>query len=335
MEELELGYMTGLFPAEVVDKLWVKGSGPIVRFATEQRDGSFRVIDNARSGLQNDATGTQERIHTCSSSASVAMIRKFKSLVEGPLCRGCAVVQRIQDMKKAFRQVPIHDDSLRFFVIAVWDPRSTQWVFFQMFAMPFVLMSAVLQFNRVPRSWLLWQVAGLRFQSWVFYDDFKIYELEAVGKDAQDLFNEVVSWLDFHLDPKKQQDFARRVKFFGGIEEVCSNEGLDTFHLRPTPDRVGMIKDDINAILSSQTVCPSVLSSIRGKLVHVATSMAGRLGASLTFNITKHLSDAGDSVDPALRRELCWAMALLDFAPWRSVNLTFEHECTTVISDAS
>ena len=63
--------------------------------------------------------------------------------------------------------------------------------------------------------------------------------------------------------------------------------------------------------------------------------MAGRLGASLTFNITKHLSDAGDSVDPALRRELCWAMALLDFEPWRSVNLTFEPECTTVISDAS
>ena len=95
-----------------------------------------------------------------------------------------------------------------------------------------------------------------------------------MGKDAQDLFNEVVSWLGFHLDPKKQQDFAHRVKFLGGIEEVCSSEGLDTFHLRPTPDKVVMIKDDINAILSSQTVCPSALSSIRGKLVHVATSMA-------------------------------------------------------------
>ena len=110
-----------------------------------------------------------------------------------------------------------------------------------------------------------------------------ISELEAVGQDEQDLFNEIVSWLGFHLDPKKQQDVAHRVKFLGGIEEVCSSEGLDTFYLRPTPDKVVMIKDDINAILSSQKVCPSVLSSICGKLVHVATSMAGRLGASLTF----------------------------------------------------
>ena len=131
MEEVELGYTAGPFPAEVVDKLWGEGKWrPIVRFGTEQRDGSFRVIDNGRSGLQNDATGTQERIHTCSSSASVAILRKFKSLVEGPLSGGSAFIQGIQAMKKAFRQVPIHDDSLRFCIIAVWDPRSTLWVFF-------------------------------------------------------------------------------------------------------------------------------------------------------------------------------------------------------------
>ena len=75
-------------------------------------------------------------------------------------------------MKKAFRQVRIHEDSLRFCVIAVWDPRSKQWVFFQMFAMPFGLTSAVLQFNRVSaflvalaRRWFALPILG-------FYDDF-------------------------------------------------------------------------------------------------------------------------------------------------------------------
>ena len=72
MEEVELGYMAGSFPAEVVDKLWGEGKWrPIVRFGTEQRDGSFRVIDNGRSGLQNDATGTQERIYTNSDISPV------------------------------------------------------------------------------------------------------------------------------------------------------------------------------------------------------------------------------------------------------------------------
>ena len=107
MEEVELGCMAGLFHAKVVDKLWGQGKWrPIVRFGTEQRHGSFRVIDSGRSGLQNDATGTQERIHTCSSSASVAIIRKFKSLVEGPLSGGCAIIQGIQDMKKVFAKFP-------------------------------------------------------------------------------------------------------------------------------------------------------------------------------------------------------------------------------------
>ena len=50
------------------------------------------------------------------------MIRRFKSLVEGHLSGGCAVIQGIQEKKKAFRQVPIHDDSFQFCVIAVWNP---------------------------------------------------------------------------------------------------------------------------------------------------------------------------------------------------------------------
>ena len=149
LEEVDLEYMLGPFSKEQIDQEWGLGKWRcIVRFAIEQRDGSFRVIDIGKSGGHNGSTAAYERIHTCGSGASVALVREFTRLINAPLEGNNTVLQGTQDMKKAFRQIPIHDESLRFCVIAVWHPQNGCWKFFQMFAMPFGLMAAVLQFKR-------------------------------------------------------------------------------------------------------------------------------------------------------------------------------------------
>ena len=129
-------------------------------------------------------------------------------------------------MKKAFRQIPIHDESLRFCVIAVWHPQNGCWKFFQMFAMLFGLIAAVLQFNRVSgllvalaRRWIVLPVLG-------YSDDFKYTVLAGGGGGCsnvrqttvpldQAMFEDLVNWLGYVLDPMKMQTLATQIKFWG------------------------------------------------------------------------------------------------------------------------
>ena len=137
--------------------------------------------------LHNDATSTNERIHTCGSAASAAVARLFRRLL-GPTSSPHALLQGTQDMTKAFRQVFLSDAMLKFCVIAVWYPEALEWVFFQLWSMPFGLAGAVLDFNRVSaflvaaaRRWLGIPVLG-------FCDDFKITEPRECAPSAESNF---------------------------------------------------------------------------------------------------------------------------------------------------
>ena len=114
--EAAAGLMTQPCTREEMDRVFGAGRWrPIVRFALCQASGKWRVIDNGNSGNQNEATAAAERIHTCSSLASAAMLKELRSLASAPLVGPLAVVQSTEDMKSAFRQVPVQDHRLRFF----------------------------------------------------------------------------------------------------------------------------------------------------------------------------------------------------------------------------
>ena len=84
-------------------------TGELLRTAeayVQEVHGSFRVIDDGKSGGHNGSTEAYERIHTCGSAASVALVLEFTRLIDAPLEGNYTVLQGTQDMKKAFRQIP-------------------------------------------------------------------------------------------------------------------------------------------------------------------------------------------------------------------------------------
>ena len=86
LEEVYLGFLLGPFSKEQIEQEWGLGKWRcIVRFAVEQRDGFFRVIDNGKSGGHNGSTEAYERIHTFGSAASVTLVREFTRLINAPL----------------------------------------------------------------------------------------------------------------------------------------------------------------------------------------------------------------------------------------------------------
>ena len=109
-----------------------------------------------------------------------------------------AFCQGTEDLAKAFRQVPLHNETLRYKGFACGHQQ-----FFQMLATPFGLKAAVLQFTRVSAlvTALARRVLGIPCLG--FYDDFKHSELLASVPSARDSFTDLITWLGLITDPKK------------------------------------------------------------------------------------------------------------------------------------
>ena len=84
-------------------------------------------------------------------------------------------------------------------------------------SLAFGLGAAVLEFNRVAahitavaRRWLALPVFN-------FYDDFRVLDTGYGGGD--EMFQHLVAWLGWRLDPKKHQGPARLIIFLGTQED--------------------------------------------------------------------------------------------------------------------
>ena len=124
----------------------VHGAGlwrPVVRFALTQSSSKLSAVDNRRSGGQDDATGATCRIHTCSSLISVATARAFRKHVGGPLS-----VHHAQTDGSA--RSPIHDHCHAVCRHRLLTSGARQ-VKVQS-AMPFGLISSILEFNRLSNA---------------------------------------------------------------------------------------------------------------------------------------------------------------------------------------
>ena len=185
--EIQAGLMSEPMTKVEVDGIWSEGKWrPAVRFAIEQRDHTWRVIHNGKTGKQNAATSAVERIHTTSSQA-------------------CDRAPVSDDMRKAFRQLPIQDNRLRFCIIAVWVPAARAWRFCQLWGMPFGFKGAVLDFNRISGALVAICRRWLGAPTLDFYDDFKHSELKASVPSAYKGFQSLLAWLGYVLDPLKSK----------------------------------------------------------------------------------------------------------------------------------
>ena len=334
--EVAAGLMTQPCTREEMDRVFGAGRWRIiVRFALCQASGKWRVIDNGNCSNQNEATAAAERIHTCSSIASAAMLKELRSLASAPLVGPPAVVQSTEDMTSAFRQVPVQDQRLRFSVVALWCPVSCQWLFSQLRGLRFGLKGAVLDFNRisaavvaVSRRWLGIPILG-------FYDDFKITEFAASATSASQCFREFMSWFGFLLDPAKAQEPAASIVFLGNFEITAFQVDPEVFATVPKDERVQAVLQELESLLKRGRSPRGSIATLRGKIMHLCCCMRGRLGHSLSSHQTSHLAGTTDIFSEGLLREFAWCTALLKAQRWRSVRLTVSRQSVSILSDAA
>ena len=243
---------------------------------------------------------------------------KFRYLLGKPMVGELEFRQGTEDLAKAFRQVPFHNDTLRYNVVCAWSPRLPNGSFSR--CLPCSASRPLSSSSTAYQHWLRpWRGEFWAFLVWGSNDDFKHSELLASVPSARDAFTDLITWLGLITDPKKSQDPTAVVKFLGRL-----------FRFVPHPERIQTARAELLHVRGVPVLHLGELARLRGKLIHLARTMAGRVGASLTYQCTYHITTDITTPSSALRREIDWVLALLARAPWRVVHLSMPHQGVTV-----
>ena len=90
--------------------------------------GKWRLIDNAKT-FQNLTCSSTESIHTTSSPAAAALVACYRKHLGRPLSHKWRISGYSKDMWKAYRQIPLHEDQMKYCIVIIWHPTWNKWVF--------------------------------------------------------------------------------------------------------------------------------------------------------------------------------------------------------------
>ena len=175
-DEAGAGYLRGPFPQDELPSESVLSP----RFGLRQGS-KLRPIDNYTASLVNATVGLPERLEVEAIDELIAMTRRMLQLCGGRW----KLVGRTFDLKKAYRQLGVRADNLKYSWGGVWNPKQGRAEVFQMKSLPFGATASVAAFLRVSRSL---RTLGTRLGHLVwtsFFDDFIIVSRPEDSQSAE------------------------------------------------------------------------------------------------------------------------------------------------------
>ena len=299
LEEFEKGHLLGPFE---VDQL---PAGAFVnnRFPIKQAD-KVRPIDNYSSSLVNDTVTVSEKpvVHSVDEIGAVAT--RFATLAKKRNLK--KLFGKTADLKGAYRQLALADDSLKYSYLAVFSPEEKAKIFHQV-AVPFGSTKAVYFFLRVARA--LWTVIvkGLKIASTNFFDDFVLLALEVDRKSAWTSFERLMALLGWKLSEDKATDWSTEFEALGVIFDL-SDALSGAVKIGNTDRRKEEIIAKLHDVCDRGTLSQKEALQLRGRMQFAETQCFGRVGRALLKLVTTHAYSGTMFVSKRLR------CALLDFA---------------------
>ena len=313
-KEREQGILKGYYTREDMDRKYGQGKWRALRRHAIQQGQKWRLIDDGKAGEHNATYSSDETIHTTCTAAGVAAAAAFRDEIGRPFAGKWKLTVATQDMKKAYRQIPIHQSQERWTVVMLWHPEWGKWVFAEAKGLLFGLAGAVLAFNRVPafivavaRRWLAIPVNS-------FFDDFRIFDIMKSKGSANRFFKlllrDVLGW---RRDPAKEQPPATAVTFLGNIEDYYPRDDKrkviqDTMMLRPKEGRVDSIRALVRHHRQERSLRSGDAKTLRSRIIHHAGTCAGRVGKGILHYVNERA--AGSS--PLWSEELDFNLEFLD-----------------------
>ena len=339
IKDRDNGFLKGPFASEneVREHLGVDEFVCSRRFLIEQgtpERPKARPIDNYKEGGVNEAYHCLEKLALfdvnwmTAISTYIARVSDPSSPLEvelscGEVLRGEIHPQwksrpprwlgRTLDLEKAYRQVPLSCDSLKFGVVMVTEPSTGQHRYFVAQSLPFGATSSVFAFNRLSRSilHLSWHLLGL--VSGCFYDDFPLLEVDTSAKLSSESFEHMLRKLGwkYSTEPEKSLPFEETFDLLGiRLNAGGIADGVVSLHNKPS--RLDRMKDALLRMSLSGKWDIHSIQSLQGQVNFAVGFASGRGLKLLQRALGSFLRDPGMRTVSDLRSLCSFGVDLID-----------------------
>ena len=280
LEEVDKGHLEGPFEFESVPEDCLISS----RFPIMQGD-KLRPIDNYSSSLINDTVTVSEKPVTHSIDEIALLITKLSRVARKKGLK--ELFGKTADLKSAYRQLAIADESLRFSYLAVYDPTEDKPKVFRQLAVPFGSTKAVYFFLRVARALWTILVKGALVPTTNYFDDFVLLALNGDRSSCSYAFNEVMKLLGWKLSEDKTTEWNTSFEALGVLFEI-DQTGSGVLRVKNTERRRKELTSSIAGFLDSGMMTQKEALQLRGRLQFAQAQFFGRLGRRCLNEITRH-----------------------------------------------
>ena len=237
------------------------------------------------------------------------------------------ILMSTEDMKGAYRQVPLLPAHVRYSITAVYNPHSDQVELFEMLGQPFGAGHAVPNFCRVA-EWIsrcLQKLYGMVVDH--FFDDFFVIEPDLTIHTAMQCLRETFELLGFQLDPDKSQLPTHQASILGVVFNTENLGDTSSFRVEAKPSRITNLASVTQDVLESGTLSPALAASIVGKFGFLTSTLFGKAGWCCTGALRHRQYQNFKFIH--ITREIQVSLKLMQqflaFTPPREVRVEFPH----------
>ena len=286
LEERDEGWLRGPISFESLPE----GSVLSRRFGLKQPN-KIRLIDDLSGSFINMTVQSNEtpRPHTTDVAASLAL--GFLERYSGP------VVGKTFDLKSAYRQLGIAEDSLPFSYIVCFNPHTRRPEIFQMLAAPFGASRSVFSFLRISKC-IWWIGCKCLKVCWSnFYDDYITLSTSAGASNTEASISLLFDLLGWRFAREGDKAFP----FGGHFNALGIRISLEHFEsgrveFSNTENRVLEVCGIIKQVLESGRLESKQAVRLRGRLQFADGQLFGRLGKLCLKEITLHAFGSNNGV---------------------------------------
>ena len=325
-KEVGDGGVHGPFSRSQLDKRWGRGEWRGQRrFGVEQGVDSaglpkIRAIDNSASNRGNDCTRTHETIAPPSFSFVALVGRLFLSVCASRRVPMFALAFGLDDMARAYRQIPVRTPW--YTVFAIWSVARRRVEFFYLDGHNFGFRSSVLNFNAFPH--LACALARVFFACPVdhFFDDFLLVDSRRGGSSGQRCLSLSLTLLGQAAEPSKKKGMAGSNVGLGVDIDVSSAHSCLTIFAAPVPERIERVLQFLSDCARQNYLSPAMAASVRGKLGFIFGTSYYRFGrASLQPLIQREYFESSLAFSPELAAMLEFLIYVMPVLPPLAMSL--------------
>jgi len=297
----------------------------------ERGNPKFRRIDDHSASWNNAAGKRRQKIPMAMVDYIMAMISESFSIC------GRKLVLSSEDMKSAYRQVPLLDSQTSISVTGVYNPSKDQVDLFIMHGQPFGAAHSVPNFYRVSEwaSRCLTRAYGMMLDH--FFDDFFLVSVSPEANTSAFCLRETFKLLGLTLDPDKSQLPSEAAHILGVVFCTKKLESERLLLVEPKPTRRRNLQLLIRKILTDGELNPTVAASLVGKFGFLCSTLFGKIGRACTGPIRAR--QYSSSLDYTLNPQITLSLKLMEYfavhCKPRSKMLNYQRSPLILYTDAS